>query len=82
MDYYANLMGPLTALLKKTSKGIPDDFPPLEGLMQSLRSFMEKTKTYVDGQMEEADEEIQIKEQKLRKAKEFIKMFEWEQDEL
>ncbi|TMS02288.1 hypothetical protein E3U43_007828 [Larimichthys crocea] len=82
MNYYSNLMDPLTALVKKTTKGLPDDFPPLDGLMDNLKVFIEKTKSYVDAEYAEEDEEMENTEQELKEMKKLIKSIEDFQAEL
>ena len=82
MNYYVKFMDPLMKLVKKTSKDLPANFPPLEGLMDTFKDFVGKTKTYVDGETEELGEEIEKKEQKLREIRELIDSIEEQEAEL
>ncbi|KAM9335333.1 uncharacterized protein ABDE67_020303 [Symphorus nematophorus] len=82
MNYYVKFMDPLTALVKKATKELPDDFPPVEELMETLKGFVEKTKTFVDGQNEELGEEMEKTEKKLREIKKLIEVLEEQQAEL
>ena len=75
-------MDPLMGLVNRISEDSPADFPPLEGLMESLKDMVEKTKIFVDGEIEELGEEIEKKEQKLREIRESVDFIEEEEAEL
>ena len=82
MNYYVNLMDPLMGLVKTASEDSPDGFPPLEGVVERLKEYAEKTKAYLDGQNEELIEDIEKGEQKLRAMMKLINSIEEYQDEL
>ncbi|KAM3589961.1 uncharacterized protein V6R79_000770 [Siganus canaliculatus] len=82
IDSYANLMVPLSELMKKTTSSLPDGFPPLDEMMQMLKDFIQKTKVYIDDKKEDMAEAIEIKEEKLRKMKMLIQILEEQQAEL
>ncbi|KAI3375808.1 hypothetical protein L3Q82_004090 [Scortum barcoo] len=77
MSKYMILMDPLMALLKKASP----DFPPLEEFLENIKGFMEKTKTFIDGETDETDARIEEMEEKLGKFKKLIKFLEEQQAE-
>lgn len=53
-----------------------DDFLPLKGVLDSAKSLMEHTKTFVDGQNEELDESVANLELEVGKTKKCLKAFE------
>ena len=69
-------------LVNRISEDSPADFPPLEGLMDCVKDFAEKTKTFVDGENEELGEEIEKNEQTLRKIRKLINAIEEQEAEL
>lgn len=81
MSAYVKLMDPLIALMKINSEDLPDDFPPLEGLLVNVKDFVVKAKTFIDGNDEEVNEDIENTEQKLRQLKKLIKYVEDQQAE-
>lgn len=82
MSEYMGFMDPLTALLKKSLEGLPDDFPPVEGFLHSIKGFMEKTKAYLDGENVKIMANIGNNEEKLGKMAKLIKFIEEQQAEL
>eukprot|EP00064_Thunnus_orientalis_P017592 superscaffoldBa00003785_g17676 len=57
-----NIMEQTVALMKKSLTNVPDDFPPMEGLLESVNGFMEKTKTYLERERAEFDAREKLKE--------------------
>lgn len=82
MSEYMGFMDPLTALLKKSLEGSPDDFPPVEGFLHSIKGFMEKTKAYIDRENVKLMAKIGNTEEKLGKMKKLIEFIEEQQTEL
>ena len=60
-------MDPLIAIYKKRAS----DFPPLVELLESLKTFMKKSKSYIDKEGEETAETIKSNEQKLKEMKHY-----------
>ncbi|KAF1380484.1 hypothetical protein PFLUV_G00164210 [Perca fluviatilis] len=82
MSEYMNFMEPMTALFKRFSKDLPDDFPPVDGFMENIKGFMENIKTYVDRENVEMDEKIAKLEKDLGNAEKIIKALKGYQAEL
>ncbi|KAL7375770.1 hypothetical protein ABVT39_023632 [Epinephelus coioides] len=82
MDGYMDLMDPLMAFLNKTSEDLPVDSLPLVKYIENAKSLMEKTKTFVDMENEEADAEIKKTEKELENMNNLIKALEEHQAEL
>ena len=80
MNEYMKIMEQMEALVKKTP--LPDDFLPVEGLLQSTKGFMEKTKTYIERKKEELGANIEESDEKVGKMKKLVEFLEENQAEL
>ena len=82
MIEYMNIMEQMVALTKKTLTNVPDDFPPMEGLLQSVNGFMEKTKTYLERERAEFDARVEEHDKEVGKMKKLVEFLEEKQAEL
>ncbi len=82
INEYMSFMDPMAAFVGKISKDLPDDFPSMDGLLQNLKGFMEKVKTYADEQRKVLGEKIEDTDQKLRESWKLLKLLEEQQAEL
>ena len=78
MDEYIRFMDPMIAIFKKTAP----DFPPLVELMENLKTFLKKSKSYIGKGDEEIAGKFKHYEQKVREMKQLIKYLEENQHEL
>ncbi|TDG99844.1 hypothetical protein EPR50_G00198410 [Perca flavescens] len=79
---YMSFMEPMMEFSKRLSKYLPDDFPPMDGLMENIKGFMEKTKTYVDRENVKMDAKIAKLEKNLENVEKIIKALKGYQAEL
>ncbi|XP_051284465.1 uncharacterized protein LOC127379198 isoform X3 [Dicentrarchus labrax] len=82
IDEYMGYLDPMIALVKETTGTSPDDFPPVDGLLQSVKAYMEKTKSYVEDKKVKLGAELENLEKDLEKQKKLIKFLEEQQGEL
>lgn len=76
MNDYMRLMDKMIAREKKNSAALPNDFPSVEGLLQTAKGFMENTKAYVDWYNEKNVIEIENLEQRIAKYKKNLEYLE------
>ncbi|XP_051284478.1 uncharacterized protein LOC127379198 isoform X14 [Dicentrarchus labrax] len=82
INEYMGYLDPMIALVKKATGTSPDDFPPVDALLQSVKANMEKTKSYVEDQKVKLGAELENLEKDLEKQKKLIKFLEEQQGEL
>lgn len=83
MSEFMHFVDPMIALMKKIEeKSADDDFPPLNSFMESIKNYIEKTKTYSDRKYKEVGENIKETEKKLDTFKKLIEFFEEQEAEL
>ncbi|XP_051284479.1 uncharacterized protein LOC127379198 isoform X15 [Dicentrarchus labrax] len=70
IDEYMGYLDPMMALVKKTTGTSPDDFPPMDALLQSVKAYMEKTKSYVEDKKVKLGAKLENIEKDLEKKKE------------
>ncbi|XP_051284470.1 uncharacterized protein LOC127379198 isoform X9 [Dicentrarchus labrax] len=82
INEYMGYLDPMIALVKKTTGTSPDDFPPVDGLLQSVKAVMEKTKSYMEDNNVKLGAELKNMEKDLEKNKKYINFLEELQAEL
>ncbi|XP_078132529.1 uncharacterized protein LOC144534467 [Sander vitreus] len=82
MSEYMSTMEPMMAFVKRISKDLPGDFPPMDGFLENIKGFMEKINTYVVRQSVEMDAKIAKLEKDMGNAEKVIKALEGYRAEL
>ncbi|KAL4006485.1 AP-1 complex subunit sigma 1/2 [Sarotherodon galilaeus] len=82
LSEYLSTMDPLIALMKKSAKVLPDDFPRVDTFMENIKNYVKESKANIDRENEELGEKIEEREMKLGQLKKQIEVLEEKQAEL
>ncbi len=82
INEYMSFMDPMTAFVGRVSQDLPDGFPSMDGLLQSIKGSMENVKTYTDEQNKVSGEKIEKTDQELRESWKLPELLEEPQAEL
>ncbi|CAI5672573.1 unnamed protein product [Oreochromis niloticus] len=82
LSEYLSLIDPLIALMKKSAKVLPDDFPQVDTFMENIKNYAIEIQANTDRENEELGEKIEETEMKLGQLKKLIEVLEEKQAEL